>query len=85
MARVDILPTTILTEADTAPEDVAVPRGRFEQFLLDVEKAEDRRALVDRFLDSIEQFPFIDVETRSHFIYRGLEEDLAIGGDMIGS
>jgi outer membrane protein assembly factor BamB/enterochelin esterase-like enzyme len=88
VARVDIRPITILAEADTAPEDVAVDvlgGGRFEQFLIDVGKTEDKKAVVDRFLDSIEQFPFIEGENRVHFLYRGPGEDLAIGGDMIGS
>ena len=88
MARVNIRPMTILAEADTTPEDVAadlLDGGRFEQFLADVGKTEDKKTVVDRFLDSIEQFPFIEGENRVHFIYRGTGEDLAIGGDMIGS
>ena len=87
VARINIRPMTILAEAETAPKDIA-PKGGFEQFLADVDKvdrAEDKEAVVDRFLDSIEQFPIIEGENRVHFIYRGPGEDLAIGGDMIGS
>lgn len=85
VARVDIRPMTILADAELAPKDVAPPKGRFEQFLIDVGKTADKMAVVDRLLDSIEQFPFIEGENRVHFIYRGYGEDLAIGGDMIGS
>ena len=88
LARVDIRPMTILAKAEAAPKDMAPPQERFQQFLVDVakmERPEDKRAVVDRFLDSIEQFPFIEGENRVHFIYRGPGEDLAIGGDMVGS
>ena len=85
MARVDIRPMTILAEAEEAPRDTIPARGRFEQFLVEVAKAEDKEAVVNSFLDGMEEFPLIEGESRVHFIYRGPGEDLAIGGDMVGS
>ena len=86
MARVDILPASRLTAAGAevdAPGRVA-RAGTFAQFLAEVESAEDKTAVVDRFLDSVTEFPFVE-GGQMHFMYRGPGTDLAIAGDLIGA
>ena len=86
MARVDILPASRLTTAGAevdAPGRVA-NAGIFAQFLAEVEGAEDKTAVVDRFLDSVTEFPLVE-GGQMHFMYRGPGADLAIAGDLIGA
>ena len=45
------------------------PQGAVTDFGLDSDKA----AIVDRFLASIDQFPFIEGGNRVYFLYRGPE------------
>ena len=87
IARVDIRDVTRLTTAVAVGTDanLAVADGRFAAFLSDVAQAEDKTAVVDRFIDSVDQFPFVEGASRAHFIYRGPAEDLAIAGDLIGA
>lgn len=52
---------------------------------MQVAQVQDTGTFIDRFLESIDQFPLIEGETRVHFLYRGPGEDLAVTGDVIGS
>ena len=58
--------------------------GTFAAFLAEVSGAEDKTAVVDRFLESVAEFPLVE-GGQMHFIYRGPGEDLAIVGDLIGA
>ena len=69
------VPRTALSGSDT----------RFARFLSEVEAASDKKAVVDRFVDSIDQFPLIESRDRIHFIYRGQADDLAFAGYIIGA
>ena len=55
----------------------------FGRFLTEVNvaNAEDKAALVERFLASQESFPIIE-DNHVHFVYRGEAEDVALYGDM---
>ena len=59
--------------------------GGFERFLLDIDRTNEKKAVVDQFLESIDEFPLIEGEDRVHFIYRGPGEDVALAGDIIGA
>ena len=59
--------------------------GGFERFLLDIDRTNEKKAVVDQFLESIDEFPLIEGEDRVHFIYRGPVEDVALAGDIIGA
>ncbi len=56
----------------------------FGTFLAEVEKAGDKKAVVDRYLASQASFPIIEPSGAVHFVYRGDAEDVGIVGDMIG-
>ena len=87
IARVDIRAATRLTDADTRPSDAEpgrLPDGEFERFLTEVGRSNDKTALIDQFVGSVDQFPLIEGERRVHFIYRGPGDDLAVAGDMFG-
>ena len=64
IARVDILPASRLTDAgaggDPGAEASLVADGQFERFLAEVEAADDKAAVVDRFLEAVDQFPLIE-------------------------
>ena len=87
MARVDILTASRLTDAGAnavdGPGRVAND-GTFAEFLAEVEGAEDKTAVVDRFLNSVNEFPLVE-GGQMHFMYLGPGEDLAIAGDLIGA
>lgn len=88
IARVDILPASRLTDAgaggDPDAEASLVADGQFERFLAEVEAADDKAAVIDRFLEAVDQFPLIEGERRVHFIYRGPGDDLAVASDVFG-
>lgn len=56
----------------------------FAAFLAEVESASDKKAVVDRWMSSVESFPVVEGNGQVRFIYRGAGEDLAVAGDMIG-
>jgi outer membrane protein assembly factor BamB/enterochelin esterase-like enzyme len=58
---------------------------RFAAFLDEVAAAEDKSAVVDRFLAAQKEFPVIEGRELVHFVYRGPAEDLALAGDIIGA
>ena len=88
LARVDIRSLNSLTTTGGVPADALareVALGRFERFLMEVDQTDRKGAVVDHFLESIDQFPLIERENRVHFMYRGPGADLAIAGDLIGA
>jgi enterochelin esterase-like enzyme/outer membrane protein assembly factor BamB len=56
----------------------------FGCFLSEIAEAEDKRAVVDAWIESSDGFPIVEAGGQVHFVYRGPGEDLAIAGDMIG-
>ncbi len=83
MVRVDIHAgrgAAIVKSAGPAAKD-----SSFAQFLAEVDKADDKGAVVDRFMNSGKSFPLIEDDGTIHFVYRGPGADLAIEGDMIGA
>ena len=90
VARVDIrsAAATRLADAEDSRDDLATASpamGRFARFLDDVARAENKTRIVNRFINSIVQFPFVETDTRVHFIFRGTADDVAIAGDVIGA
>ncbi|NIR50194.1 PQQ-binding-like beta-propeller repeat protein [candidate division KSB1 bacterium] len=67
-----------------AEKDVFIPGTKFAQFIKEVNQAEDKKALIDEFMDSHEQLPVIEEATLVHFVYRGEAKDMAIAGHMFG-
>ncbi|MDA2930724.1 alpha/beta hydrolase-fold protein, partial [Acidobacteria bacterium AH-259-O06] len=60
----------------------AFRKSEFGAFVRKVQAAEDKKALIDEFMNSHEQFPIIEGERLIHFIYRGEVEDIEILGSM---
>ena len=86
IARVEIRSASEATEEATAEAaETDVVEGDFARFLAEVREAEDKSAVVDRFLASQSSFPIIENERLVHFLYRGEADDMAIAGDMIGA
>ena len=85
MVRVDIragrLPEAIVIK-NTRP---AAKDSSFAKFLAEVDGADDKRAVVDRFMNSGKSFPLVEDDGTIHFVYRGPGADLAIEGDVIGA
>ena len=86
IARIDVRSAARLTDAGTGTAGPSFGAdGRFERFLQDVSQADDKTVVVDRFIESVEQFPLVEGDSRVHFIYRGPADDVAIAGDIIGA
>jgi outer membrane protein assembly factor BamB/enterochelin esterase-like enzyme len=62
--------------------DVSSPRNAFERFVRRVERADDKRLLVDDFMASQPRFPVVEEDRWVHFLYRGDAEDVAVTGNM---
>lgn len=85
IARID------LREEVARTAEAAVDRGDseslFEPFLAQVAaaaSAEDKKAIVDRFMAAHDRFPIVE-ENRVHFVYRADATDVALAGDMFGA
>ncbi|HPF41863.1 MAG TPA: PQQ-binding-like beta-propeller repeat protein [Phycisphaerae bacterium] len=84
LARVDIRKASKpLLAVDTNP----MPEGdrRFQSFLDRVAKADDRKKVVDEYLEKQETFPIIEGDRFVHFVYRGDAKDVAVAGDLWGA
>jgi len=68
--------------AKPSVEEPVVARNDFERFVQKVEKADDKRLLVDDFMTSQTSFPVVEDDRWVHFLYRGEVEDIAITGSM---
>ncbi len=64
-----------------APAEVGPPANRFEAFVREVAASDNKRALVDDFMNEQSGFPIVEGEY-VHFVYRGDVEDVAISGNM---
>jgi outer membrane protein assembly factor BamB/enterochelin esterase-like enzyme len=86
VARVDVVSgegELMASEGGAAGPDVS--KTAFGSFLEEVAAASDKPAVVEEFLAQQESFPIIEGDSLVHFVYAGDAEDVAIGGDMIGS
>ncbi|MFQ5927930.1 MAG: alpha/beta hydrolase-fold protein, partial [Terriglobia bacterium] len=61
----------------------AFMKNEFGTFVRKVQAAEDKKALIDDFMNSNTEFPIIEGDSLVHFVYRGDVEDIAIGGTML--
>jgi outer membrane protein assembly factor BamB/enterochelin esterase-like enzyme len=71
-------PEAAIAEAAAEP---GPPAHRFEAFVREVEASDNKRALVDDFMNAQDGFPILEGEY-VHFVYRGDAEDVAITGSM---
>jgi outer membrane protein assembly factor BamB/enterochelin esterase-like enzyme len=87
VARVDVSrgeePSMMAAAGQGARADLA--GSAFGAFLEEVALAADKEAVVERFLGEQASFPIIEGDDLVHFVYAGEQDDLAIGGDMVGS
>ena len=67
---------------NTAAAEQAEPRNDFERFVRQVEQADDKRLLVDDFMNAQIGFPIVENDRWVHFLYRGDVDDIAISGTM---
>ncbi|MEE8170409.1 MAG: alpha/beta hydrolase-fold protein, partial [Phycisphaerae bacterium] len=84
LARIDIR-SGAAPMASAKEMDKRLAASRFGRFLAEVATADDKKAVVDRFIESQREFPLIEGDDRLHFIYRGPAEDLAVAGDLFGA
>ena len=63
-------------------EDTLPPDSEFAEFLAEVKQSNEKKALVNEFLEQQESFPVLENEF-VHFVYRGNAEDVAIEGSMM--
>ena len=68
--------------AELAPDESesAFRESEFGAFVRTVQAAEDKKALIDKFMHSHKQFPIFEGDRLVHFVYRGQVEDIAIRG-----
>lgn len=69
-------------EKSPAPPSMFFPNSEFGKFVKQVESTSDKRALIDKFIDSQKQFPVIEGDSLAHIIFRGEARDVALRGDM---
>lgn len=70
-------PTIVEEEKKHPPAESA-----FGRFALAVEASDNKRAMIDDFMNSQKGFPVVEGDDQVHFIYRGAAEDVAITGNM---
>jgi outer membrane protein assembly factor BamB len=72
-----------ITEAVASREiaEKRPPASRFESFVWEVEGSDNKRALIDDFMNSQQSVPVLEGNL-VHFVYRGSVEDIAITGSM---
>lgn len=85
VACVEIVPKGSATvEVETEP---SVLGTRFEQFVQQVEAADDATAkldMIEAYLSKQESFPIVEGDI-VHFVYRGEAEDVAVASDVFGA
>lgn len=86
VARVDVVrgDQALMAAAGGEPGSRLEGSG-FGAFLEGVRGAADKGAEVERFLARQASFPIVEGGDQVHFVYTGEADDIAIGGDMIGS
>ncbi len=72
----------IAAVAQTEPS-MKVPGTEFAKFVERVERASDKKKLLDEFMAKNKTSPVIAGEKYAHIIYRGPAKDIGISGDML--
>jgi outer membrane protein assembly factor BamB/enterochelin esterase-like enzyme len=85
IARIDLKSADRVAAKDKAADPLTVPGTAFAAVLKDLAASPDKSTLIDRFLGSHPDMPFIEQPDVVHFIYRGPAKDMAIAGDFIGA
>ncbi len=62
-----------------------IANSDFAVFVKKVENASDKKAAIDKFMETQKQFPVIEKGNLVHIVYRGEVKDLAIGGDLMNA
>ncbi len=73
----------VAVKTDEGPKGLA-PGTRFAAFLEKVAASNDKKSMIDNFLKEQKSFPIIEENMWVHAVYRGEQEDLAIGADLYG-
>lgn len=83
IARIDVRTGA---PASAAPrESVSDLSGTgFGKLLEQIRGADDKTAVIDKYLKSITQFPIIESDGRVVFVYHGPAKDVLVGGDVTG-
>lgn len=85
IAAIDIVPVDQpLAKADIQTEKrMWLPDTEFGKWVSKVEKANNKKKLIDAFMAKQKSFPVIEDKKYAHLIYRGEASDVAFAGDMI--
>ena len=83
LARLDLTSGVLETGIEVAARGIS--DSAFDKFLAEVDAAEDKKAVVDRFMAAQKSFPIIEGDHLVHFVYRGPAEDVAVAGDLFGA
>jgi enterochelin esterase-like enzyme/outer membrane protein assembly factor BamB len=84
LARVDIVSGDQPGDSIAASSMPWVTTTDFGQFLVSLEAADEKAAVIDAYLGEQQSFPIIEDSGAVHFVYRAEAEDVGIVGDMIG-
>jgi enterochelin esterase-like enzyme len=84
IARVDIARVDEIIAQDTKPAKKGLlPESKFAAFVANVEKATNRKSMIDNFMSSQKQFPIIEGNSMAHIVYRGELNDIVLRGDFV--
>jgi enterochelin esterase-like enzyme/outer membrane protein assembly factor BamB len=82
IAGIELAPVSKLVEITPAEPGIIAPESEFAAFVRRVEAANNKKELIDEFMDTQKQFPIIEKDNIAHFVYRGEVEEIAMLGDM---
>jgi len=68
---------------ETPKRKQVAPNSNFAQIVKKVAASENKKALLDEFMESQTEFPIIEGDDLIHFVFRGEAKDVAIAGDLV--
>jgi enterochelin esterase family protein len=78
MAAVDMAVADKLVQTEDEDAVKGVLDGAFAEFVAQLEQAEDKNALLDRFFSEHDRFPIIQGDDTVYFVYRGDHPDVGV-------
>ncbi len=83
IASIDVVPTDMpLAKAEQAEKQMWLPNTEFGKWVSSIERAQNKKHLIDNFMAKQKSFPVIEGKKYAHLIYRGVASDVAVAGDM---
>ncbi len=83
VACVEILPTDQIAKAEVEQRGV-LPGSEFAKFVAQAQTSDNKTALIDAFMAKQESFPIIEGDDMAHFVFRGQNKEMDLGGELFG-